>query len=71
MNEEIVFDWAVLFGEEVQIRRDGQNVRQGRVDAVTDDASVLWVEGNGPFLRTLFEKTEGFTAWRCAPKASE
>jgi hypothetical protein len=66
MNEERVLDWAVLGGEEVEMRKHGQKVRHGRVDAVTADASVLWIEGNGLYPRTLFEKSQGYTAWRLA-----
>lgn len=68
MNEEQVLDWAVLGGENIQIRKHGREVRRGRVDAVTADASVLWIEGNGLSLRTLFEKSQGYTAWRHARK---
>jgi hypothetical protein len=71
MNDERVMDWAVLPGEEVQIRKHGQNVSQGRVDAVTGDASVLWIEASGASLRTLFEKSEGYTAWRRARKTAK
>jgi len=63
MNEENVLDWAVLHGENVQIRKHGLKVRHGRVDAVSADASVLWIEANGPFLRTLVEKSQGYTVW--------
>ena len=66
MNEENVVDWADLHGEHVQIRQQGRKVRHGRVDAVTADASVLWIEANGLFLRTLFEKSQGYTVWRRA-----
>jgi hypothetical protein len=71
MNEERVLDWAVLPGEEVQIRKHGRSVRQGRVEAVTADSSILWIEASGASLRTLFEKSEGYTAWHCARKAGK
>jgi hypothetical protein len=69
MNEEKVLDWAALPGEEVQIRKHGETVMQGRVDAVMADASILWLQGL--FQRTLFEKSQGYTVWRCVGKAGK
>lgn len=56
-------DWSRLEGVHVVIRRHGQSVRAGVVDAVTQDATILWlaVDHNGN--RTLFESAEGYEVW--------
>lgn len=56
-------DWVALLGEVIQIRVDDRTVRTGRVDGVTPDGAILWIEGQGAEPRTMFERCEGFTAW--------
>lgn len=56
-------DWVALLGEVIQVRLDDRTVRTGRVDGVTQDGAILWIEGHGPEPRTMFERCEGFTAW--------
>ncbi|GAB2738069.1 hypothetical protein ACX801_04905 [Arthrobacter bambusae] len=56
-------DWVALLGELIQIRLDDRTVRTGRVDGVTPDGAILWIEGHGAESRTMFERCEGFTAW--------
>ncbi|KRE67734.1 hypothetical protein ASG92_13940 [Arthrobacter sp. Soil736] len=56
-------DWVALLGEVIQVRLDDRTVRTGRVDGVTQDGAILWIEGHGAEPRTMFERCEGFTAW--------
>ncbi|MET3936957.1 hypothetical protein ABIE00_005073 [Arthrobacter sp. OAP107] len=39
--------WHPVIGQRVQMRRGGIIVREGIVDAVTLDDSVLWIAGGG------------------------
>ncbi|UKA64045.1 hypothetical protein [Arthrobacter sp. FW306-04-A] len=56
-------DWVALLGEVIQVRLDDRTVRTGRVDGVTRDGAILWIERHGAESRTMFERCEGFTAW--------
>jgi hypothetical protein len=56
-------DWTPLLGEVIEIRRHAATVRVGRVDAVTRDGMILWLESHGAEPRTMYERCEGFTAW--------
>lgn len=62
MSNNLVRDWESLPGRRVRISKDGQVIRTGRVEAVTTDGAVLWIESEGNHLRTLYEKAEGYTA---------
>ncbi|TJY67192.1 hypothetical protein E4J89_15880 [Arthrobacter sp. CAU 1506] len=55
--------WHPLIGRQVAIRRQGNVVRYGTVDAVTRDDEVLWLRPEGPDPRQLYEKSEGFEVW--------
>lgn len=57
------YDWTALLGEEVEVRLNDKIVRAGRVDGVTHDGRILWLEGRGAEQRRMFERCEGFTAW--------
>ncbi|PVZ53873.1 hypothetical protein C9424_16815 [Arthrobacter sp. H-02-3] len=56
-------EWQPLLGQNVIIKRDGDVVRHGRVDAVTPDDQILWLDVEGTEPRRLFERSEGFEAW--------
>lgn len=56
-------EWFPLVGQHVVIRRHGQIVRHGTVDAVTLDDGVLWVNSEGTAPRQLFERSAGFEVW--------
>lgn len=55
--------WTPLLGEVIELRKQGTTIRVGRVDAVTADGMILWLEANGADPRTMYEQCEGFTAW--------
>lgn len=63
MNYMLATDWSSLPGRRVELRKDGQPVRSGYVEAVTCDSGVLWLEFDGFHPRALFESAEGFEAW--------
>lgn len=56
-------EWRPLVGQQVAILLDGYVVRQGTVDAVTEDDGVLWLNSHGAERRQLFERSEGFQVW--------
>ncbi|TNB67235.1 hypothetical protein FHJ30_20915 [Arthrobacter sp. BB-1] len=62
MQHRHVKDWSTLLGANVEIRQNQTVICSGIVDAVTEDAQIIWVhspvEG-----RRLFEKAEFHQAW--------
>lgn len=56
-------EWHPLLGLDVTVKRDSTVIRRGRVDAVTSDDQILWLEGHGAERRRLFERSEGFETW--------
>jgi hypothetical protein len=56
-------EWTPLLSEVIEIRKDGATIRVGRVDGVTRDGIILWLEALGAEPRTMYERCEGFTAW--------
>jgi hypothetical protein len=63
MKSYLCDDWSHIAGVEVEIRRRGEQVRTGVVDAVMPDSSILWLAAEGNENRTLFEQAEGYEAW--------
>jgi hypothetical protein len=58
-------DWASLTeGEQVCVAQENGSEFYGRVDAVTEDGSVLWVHLAGGAGRRLFARSEGDFLWR-------
>jgi hypothetical protein len=56
-------DWTALRGEVIEVRKHAATVRTGRVDGVTHDGTILWIESHGAEPRAMYERCEGFTAW--------
>jgi hypothetical protein len=56
-------DWLPLRGEAVQIRNSGRVIREGIVDAVTLDGSILWITADGANQRQLVNVSEGDEVW--------
>lgn len=56
-------DWVPVLGQTVEIRHWHSTVRAGRVDAVTQDGSILWLASEGHHPRCLFERAEGYQVW--------
>lgn len=63
MELHLQHEWWPVLGHHVQIRHNGKAVRSGRVDAVTKDDQILWVQLEGAHHRELFERSEGFEVW--------
>ncbi|HJW01414.1 MAG TPA: hypothetical protein VJ617_20180 [Arthrobacter sp.] len=56
-------DWFPVLGHTVEIRHWNSTVRAGRVDAVTQDGSILWLAAEGHQPRRLFERAQGYQVW--------
>jgi hypothetical protein len=56
-------NWVPLLGQVIEIRKHATTIRVGRVDGVTADGMILWLEAHGAEPRTMYEHCEGFTAW--------
>lgn len=51
-----VDDWTSLVGLHVEVHEGGKEVDRGRVECVTADGGIMWLEQNGPVLRRIIEK---------------
>lgn len=56
-------DWTRLAGAKVEIRKCGQTIRTGVVDAAMPDATMLWLATDYNGSRALFESAEGYEVW--------
>jgi len=56
-------DWLPLVGQHIEIRLDGRKIRDGWVDDVTHDGSILWLAADGPHLRAMVERADGYEVW--------
>lgn len=54
-----VDDWTQLKDWLVEIHRRGTILDRGRVDAVTDEGSILWLAHDGAATRRLILKQDG------------
>jgi hypothetical protein len=53
-------EWTqALVGQFVEIRKGGECLRSGVVDAITFDGSILWLSAEGVWTREMFEKSHG------------
>lgn len=57
-----VGDWTLLVGASIEVRQPGYSVCSGRVDAVADDGSILWLQPVAEN-RRMFEKADFYEAW--------
>ncbi|WP_457971718.1 hypothetical protein [Arthrobacter sp. D1-17] len=55
--------WDRLVGAPVEIRKDGNVIRSGRVDGAMPDSSVIWLAADEWEPRALFEAALGFEVW--------
>lgn len=53
------YDWFPVVGEAVQIRNNGAIIREGIVEAVTHDDTILWLEADGAVPRQMAYRAEG------------
>jgi hypothetical protein len=56
-------DWDRLIGAPVEIRKDGNVIRSGRVDGAMPDSTVIWLASDEWAPRALFEAALGFEVW--------
>ena len=56
-------DWVPLLGQEISIVLRGHEVRNGVVDAVMPDGSILWIAAEATTPRAMFERAAGYEAW--------
>ena len=71
-DAEYVRDWTMLAaGEEVYIVQENAGELSGRVDAVTEDGTILWVHLAGGAGRRLFTRSEGGHVWRVPAEAEK
>ena len=64
-DAEYVRDWTMLAaGEKVYIVQENGWALAGRVDAVTEDGTILWVHLEGGAGRRLFTRSESGCVWR-------
>lgn len=69
-DAEYVRDWAALAtGQKVYIVQENGEELSGRVDAVTEDGTVLWVHLAGGAGRRLFTRSERGHVWRVPANA--
>jgi len=52
-------DWHRALGQYVEIRLHGKALRNGIVEAVMPDGSILWISAEGPHGREMIERAEG------------
>lgn len=52
-------DWHRALGQHVEIRRHGKVLRNGVVEDVMPDGSILWISAEGAHGREMIERSEG------------
>ncbi|MBU8868560.1 MULTISPECIES: hypothetical protein [Paenarthrobacter] len=52
-------DWHRALGQRVEIWRDGEFFRNGTVEAVMPDQSILWISAEGATSRQMIFRKEG------------
>jgi hypothetical protein len=57
------YDWFPVVGEAVQIRNNGAVIREGIVEAVAHDDSILWLGADGAIPRQMACRSEGDEVW--------
>jgi hypothetical protein len=50
-------DWTLLVGLRIEVHEQGRILDGGRVEDVTTDGHVLWLEMDGPSCRRIIEKS--------------
>jgi hypothetical protein len=63
MALHLQYDWTSVIGEQVEIRNNGQAVRSGVVDCVTQDGSIVWLAAEGAFGREMVSRADGHEVW--------
>jgi hypothetical protein len=63
MGLHLQSDWHRTLGQHVEIRRYGNTVREGTVDAVMPDDSILWISASGIHPRQMVQRADGFEVY--------
>lgn len=63
MARHLQVEWQPVSGQRVELRLGGRRVREGVVDGVTDDDSILWLAAEAGFQRELFLRADGYEVW--------
>lgn len=53
-------DWNYLLGRIVEVRTGGHRIRNGVVEAVSSDSSMMWLGFDGVHGRQLIMNTDGY-----------
>jgi hypothetical protein len=53
-------DWHRALGQRVEIWKSGKYVREGTVEAVMPDESLLWISVEGASLREMFARDDNY-----------
>ena len=56
----VIGEWKNLVGCTVEVRRDGHRLRNGVVEAVSSDSSMMWLQFDGVHGRQLITKTDPY-----------
>lgn len=64
-------DWYPAIGAFAELRLHDQAVREGVIDAVTDDDAILWLAADGIHQRQLFTREDGYQVWIDSPAGTE
>jgi hypothetical protein len=60
---ELIEDWTLAEGLDVEIRINRELADTGKVELASPDGQVLWLEGKGAITRRLYLKAEQTDAW--------
>jgi hypothetical protein len=52
-------DWTLLVGQQIEIHEQGRIIDTGRVEDVTRDGCILWLQMEGSRCRRLIQKSTG------------
>lgn len=53
-------EWESLVGQTIELRHQDHVIRQGRVEAVTDDSAIMWFEPEAPHGREMIMHSDGY-----------
>ena len=60
MDLHLQADWQRALGQRVEVWRGGKLVRNGTVEAVMPDDSLLWISAEGNSLRQMIFRQDGY-----------
>ncbi|MGX1163707.1 hypothetical protein FBY31_4496 [Arthrobacter sp. SLBN-100] len=60
MDLHLQSDWQRALGQQVEIWKNGKFVREGTVEAVMPDSSILWISLDANSPRQMFFECDGY-----------